>query len=303
MKKEEYDFKNKEMLKNIFTFVVLSSLSILSNDFSSSELSFVFAYLSFLLKANHERNFILVDTSTASYDELKKCYLEFLNNMKNFIVKNDFNNPIAINTAYIYMYRNGYLSSDGVKLKYRGMKDISNLEGIDILSGKGVCRNIASLLTDIYINLGYESQNLYVNFSTIFCPQILISAYLYGNHAVTAVKDSKNSYILDPTNNIIFDRHDGDKYYGKYYIIGKPLINLKNRNFTLLGDNVSDFSIFSDLPLIDRDTYDIKRDKYIKILEDSKDLLVSFYKDNKAIYDEVNAILASYNKQRIRRIF
>ena len=63
-----------------------------------------------------------------------------------------FKEPISIYTLFVYMYKNGFLSKDKsieFKVFYKKYLDMINLYGINIFSGKGVCRHIGSMLTDI----------------------------------------------------------------------------------------------------------------------------------------------------------
>lgn len=63
-----------------------------------------------------------------------------------------FKEPISIYTLFVYMYKNGFLSKDKsieFKVFYKKYLDIINLYGTNIFSGKGVCRHIGSMLTDI----------------------------------------------------------------------------------------------------------------------------------------------------------
>ena len=110
--------------------------------------------------------FVTSDVDEKNFEYFLKCnkitkeeYTSLLNDYKLFLkrykVLNDelfFKEPISIYALFVYMYKNGFLSKDKsieFKVFYKKYLDIINLYGTNILSGKGVCRHIGSMLIDI----------------------------------------------------------------------------------------------------------------------------------------------------------
>lgn len=86
------------------------------------------------------------------YASLLNDYRQFLKRYKVLNEELSFKEPISIYTLFVYMYKNGFLSKDKFiefKVFYKKYLDIINLYGTNIFSGKGVCRHIGSMLTDI----------------------------------------------------------------------------------------------------------------------------------------------------------
>ena len=110
--------------------------------------------------------FVTSDVDEKNFEYFLKCnkitkeeYVSLLNDYRQFFkrykVLNEelsFKEPISIYTLFVYMYKNGFLSKDKsieFKVFYKKYLDIINLYGTNIFSGKGVCRHIGSMLTDI----------------------------------------------------------------------------------------------------------------------------------------------------------
>ena len=60
---------------------------------------------------------------------------------------------------FVYLYRNGYLSKD-MQFQYgKSEHELEYLLGASVVSGKGVCRNIATLLKDVMNEISSISGN------------------------------------------------------------------------------------------------------------------------------------------------
>lgn len=81
--------------------------------------------------------------------ELKKLYYTYLTNFINIIRQMGFNNPIEICALFRYCLEKGYLSNGGQFTFENIFPDISNIEGVHVIEGHGVCRHIAPMLRDI----------------------------------------------------------------------------------------------------------------------------------------------------------
>lgn len=113
------------------------------------------------------------------YTSLLNDYRQFLKRYKVLNEELSFKEPISIYTLFVYMYKNGFLSKDKsieFKVFYKKYLDIINLYGTNIFSGKGVCRHIGSMLTDILRESDIESYN-YSNLCSVPLLYGLIQKY------------------------------------------------------------------------------------------------------------------------------
>lgn len=89
--------------------------------------------------------------------EIKNIENMYNNLINNYIVLNnnfELKNPVEIYSMYNYMLYKGYLSKDGEFIFGKSdIKDITSLLGVNVITGKAVCRHIASMLNDIYRKL------------------------------------------------------------------------------------------------------------------------------------------------------
>ena len=145
-------------------------------------------------------------------------------------------------------------------------KHISSLE---IILGHGVCRHFSGMLNDIFKESGVDSKRCYVFLAdegkkNLYTP----------NHAIVVAKKDDLMHILDPTNSIIFKPGDSNSIYvsGKHYVYINPYERLK------LGKNLEFTSEKDDETLMNRSK---------KICSENRDMLKSFYKENKDLYEEI----------------
>lgn len=98
---------------------------------------------------------------------VKKIYDQVLENYVKLNKQFELQNPVELFTMFCYMYSNGYLSKERV-FKYDAGKlyDIYSLYGTNVINGKGCCRHITSMFTDVLKLYEMESYVLPVN--TIF---------------------------------------------------------------------------------------------------------------------------------------
>ena len=117
------------------------------------------------------------------YSSLLNDYRQFFKRYKVLNEELSFKEPISIYTLFVYMYKNGFLSKDKsieFKVFYKKYLDIINLYGTNIFSGKGVCRHIGSMLTDILRESDIRFPNNYGSSISI------MGALVMGDAAVSA---------------------------------------------------------------------------------------------------------------------
>lgn len=267
---------------------------------------------------------------TEEYMELKKEYEKIVSNTNRLIKDIDIKDPIGIFACYIYLYRNGYLSYNKSFFYDNDTKDFASLLGLDVIRGKAVCKNISSLLTDLYKSFGYEASNLIVyadieslkkepGFNSVNLPSTKKGDYYSNiisnmtrkikipNHAITMVTDDKNSYILDSTNDIALKKGDKNRLLSLYsnndlmknYMNICLLYNL----FGFYDDNlsISNYKENISKPSISFDEYETLYLKAINACKNNKDTFDFFYDDNKSIYKNIYEISQNENNN-IKRL-
>lgn len=157
-----------------------------------------------------------IDINLKSYSEIKKETIEFENNDDGIIklyneyinviadyYKNKYNNPFDISKEFHIMYINKLLSYGNGFFEIGDPDfDIVKYGGIDVVNGKGVCRNVNCCFTDILKKIGYDCGNIYgtLNYKNSF--------EIIPNHVVTWVNIDGCIYLLDPYNNFILKKEE-----------------------------------------------------------------------------------------------
>jgi len=256
---------------------------------------------------------------------LKNLYDEIIKNTCIFYNDLGATDTIGIFATYVYMYRNGYFSHNKQILYSSNLKDFSNMNGLDIIRGHGVCRSISSMLKDIYNEMGMKSINLDVkadlqtlknieSLSTIDLDSTeqshkyvkiieIITKYIpLFNHLITMVEKDGINYILDPTN-------DAFLYYSKnnkLNLANNPNFSMQNYSFkviSLLHNFVEQNNNYKlrqlkeqiNLPTISYTEYKRKYLESLKICLENKDLFEEFYQRNKPLIEEINTLSENQN--------
>jgi len=95
---------------------------------------------------------------TKEIKNIENMYNNLINKYTVLNNKFELKNPVEIYSMYNYMLYKGYLSKDGeFNFGTNDIKDIRSLLGVNVITGKGVCRHIASMLNDVYIKLGLDA--------------------------------------------------------------------------------------------------------------------------------------------------
>ena len=99
--------------------------------------------------------------NTKDIKQIKHLYNEFLNNYNNLNKIFDLNNPVEIYTMFNYLLSKGYLSKDKVfAFSDEQARNLKNLLGVEVITGKGVCRHVSGMLTDILNASGIKSESI-----------------------------------------------------------------------------------------------------------------------------------------------
>ena len=259
-------------------------------------------------------------TECKRINELYNCVLDNTGElMKTFCL----DSPIAIYAMYIYLYRNGYLSINHQFNYSMYLKDFPKLTGVDIVTGNGLCRTIASFLSDLYEKMGYDSETIdvYTPYEACknlekLCPtplqkdkttsklvsiaRIESGIIKNANHLITRVQHGGINYVLDPTNDgILYSK--GNKFivggHEELAMLFRPLTTSLSR---LMGQYEGSISMRDtkkklELPSIDIDEYRRIYLETLKICQLNPDILEQFYHTSCDLYEEINSIMATQN--------
>ena len=258
----------------------------------------------------------------------KEEYAALLNDYKQFLkrykVLNDelsFKEPISIYALFVYMYKNGFLSKDKsieFKVFYKEYLDMINLRGANIFNGKGVCRHIGSMLTDILRESDIESYN-YSNLCSVpllygmvqkyykdvynyqgkldyvmnhYLVRFLKVNYIYAPHLISYASYDGKNYFLDPTNERVLDSFE----FGITDDKGVMLPIFKDNGYFDLLENrkrMCDLINQNNKPLSNEEVQDILNESNAKILL-HKDMYEDFYNENKAFYEDMSLRLTKH---------
>lgn len=98
---------------------------------------------------------------TKEATETKKLYDELIELYKKLLIELELEHPTEVYALYKYMYRKGYLSNgNNFIFGTSEAPEISDRIGINVITGKAVCRNISGMLGDIYKSMGINTEQL-----------------------------------------------------------------------------------------------------------------------------------------------
>lgn len=292
-------------------YISLLFAKVIFNNKIPSYLSYCSYYtliLDFLLNNYTER-------LTQEHKEMKVLYGEIVKNTTEFYNDIGMIEPVSIFATYIYMYRLGLFSHNKKFRSSSDMKDFVNLNGIDVIRGKGVCRSISSMLTDIYKEMNFDSRNLSVrvaknlvgtklnpislfsdtieikddemkpvvnemNFdkfiSNIICDSELLLKLL-PFHQINLVQHNNYNYILDPTNDYFLVNINN-----KLMLSDNGYMTIANFSsvFRKIIGHTNDYNYFTDKKKLSMDT--ISREEYKRLYLNA----IDFCLKNEILFEE-----------------
>lgn len=265
------DYYKYEFYPRIFTSIGAVSVLLGATHFSvhsNTLVSFGFGIIGSCIA-----NFINLKDDLSTINEIQKIYDEIIRHYSKLNEVFDFNNPVEIFALYVYAVEKGYLSFHH-NFEYgqtddEAEKEILGLSGVEIILGHGVCRHFSGMLNDIFKESGVDSKKCYV-----FSDDEGKKNLYIPNHVIVTTEKDGLTYLLDPTNYITFKPSDSKSIYvsGDDYIYINPYERLK------LGKNLE----FSS-----REDDETQMNKSKKICSENRDILKSFYKENKDLYEEI----------------
>ena len=258
-----------------------------------------------------------------SYYNIVKRTAELMDKMK---IKET---PMLINLTFEYLLWGGYLSKNH-QLVYRMKGRINNFScvGADIMRGYSVCLNNAEMLSKIYCELGFESHTIGCSVTNVnakdiqYRPDInrafdknsfigslflkylgLAIGPLFGNHAVTLVKENGIYQLYDPTNLSVIHLKD----FMKAHFIGSDRLFDLKAWIMLLVEEMSneEFKDFVCSALVSGkyrvkvfpfESYKDISEQYLQLLKQEELMLERFYESNEKDIDIVAKKLVNGRK-------
>ncbi len=309
----------------VLLFIVAYGTSFLTR-MSSTEINEILSNYNVTIEDINKLAFILEDimvlgTShiefiTEEHKKVRAVYNEIIRNTGDlFKILEVDNNPVKSFALYVYLYRKGYLSCNHQFYYSQFSKDFSRLLGADVVTGRGVCRAISSMFTDICNQVGMKAtttpirvipkkfNNLIqlnpaeLNYSGEDNLASKIIPYLpVGNHATSHVSYNGLKYDFDPTNDILLTEKNGKLYVSDSHdsfvkhdkVISFIPFLLGQINFDIKGIlGIKDIN----MPTITHDEYARLYRETLETIRDNRYLFEEFYNDNKDKYYEVATIM------------
>lgn len=243
--------------------------------------------------------------------EIRKLYNNLIKDYNKLNKIFDFQNPVEIYTLYNKMSYAGYLSKD--KEFHFGkdkVKDIMTIQGTNIINGEAVCRHIAQMLKDIYLDYGITSYDISVFQKDTTTDKSMLSYY---QKELQKVSDIKGISVEDLTYLLEYKIQEAFSYYISPEDIGK-LTNHRITKATYQGKKIlisEDGRI--DTKIIPRansskamkanPSTPFSEDlKYVKstinIYKQNKDILERFYKEHQELYNYISNLLSNIKVKR-----
>lgn len=184
---------------SVFSGIGIFNLEIFGMESLSFPLSVFLAAISSLLLGNAlymNVNCGILKSKDGIY--LEKLYQEFLNEYCQLNDTFSLKNPVEIQTLFYYLLSNGYLSLNQQFCFENPDKCFQWLDGVQVISGQGVCRNVVALFTDILKKLDFSAYQLLVRCDAkekvIFTREILEDR----DSLNAQLADFSPDFILDP---------------------------------------------------------------------------------------------------------
>ena len=213
------------------------------------------------------------------YEQLDQIYNDFIDNYNNLNRTLELQNPMDIFVMFSNLLALGYFSKD-MKFEFDDNDSILTFGinmGTVVFTGEAVCRHIATMLTDIFLNYNIEASNLSVKYD-----------FLISNHLITTAIFQNKKYFLDPTNFTIFVTDAKNRK--KLICYDEELIVQGNYLCSLFGMNCLVASSIINNDLECANLIDFKRSikKIKRVFSANLDIINQFYNDNKELYRKAN---------------
>lgn len=301
---------------------------LLSNGISMEDIT---PYMSLAYNASVLTGFNL-EQICKDYDRIDTFYNAVINNIAELIeafgIEKD---PVKVFALYVYLYRSGYLSVNK-EFKYStDMKDLPMLGGVDVVRGRGVCRSISSMFTDVCNSVGLTASNVCVKVK----PNMLkmsedlslrgldsevrgkkfakiigkVTTVLpIGNHLITAIEHDNQTGMYDPTNDV-FMHVIGSRKYGFVNNTSATMSysftsNIVPRIFGQMNTEVDvvHLRMLSMKQRLAYEEYKVIYDEINKFIKENEYIFEEFYKINLPYMREIEKLTKDQHSM-VKRMF
>lgn len=267
---------------------------------------------------------------TYYYKEVLKEYKELILRLTDLFDKNKINSLVDIQSSFVFMQKNGYLSKEHI-WKYKNLINKMYLknDGISIINGGGVCRDLSHMLNDLLKNMdfytiptiiridgGEASERLHSFYSIETLCQILNIDIDRLSPSIKKIDDSfyseiDENKIEENIKNIFNHVVVSTEYNGKVYHFD-PTNHLYFKSYdeehlsfydedTILQVGFREYGEENkhllSLPNPNKEEiYSLYNEYYVKNLLERERIYQKFYEDNKENYKRINEKIKIINK-------
>lgn len=298
--------ENKKKLKGKRIKIFISGVLILVTVFSAS-----------IYNSNKERQDNIKAISNV-YCNIVEPYDKIIKDIKNILIARNITSPMDIFSIYNKLLWEGYFSIGGeYSYDNENLKDVPFNEGADIITGNGVCRQNAQMLSKLFNEFGYNSfpvnvyvdEKLNVDKQKNVCRNIgnyeekndgfsAVLSETYGNHQVVLLVDKNDINFFDPTNLCVYKLDDNNELT---VINGEGKVKfLPTSDFYLNGVDLNMLSTIIKIKLrnnkdfLSEDEINTSFDNMDSLYEKNKKYFEDFHNNEKATMNELNDALKKY---------
>lgn len=241
---------------------------------------------------------------TKDIKKIIDLYEEFIANYTKLNKTFELNNPIEIRTMFEYLLKSGLLSYNKMFISsYKDIVEIRGLGGISVIMGKGCCRHINGMLTNVLIASGFEAKSINVLIQRLVVKNIQEK---YGNHVITFACDNKYIYFLDVSAKTTYHIKDYKKGILQNNNSNEEAV-IKFEYNTEFGDRYGETMDYIDiserlsqhLPSINQEEEIYLTRNTIELLKINRDILWKFYLENVELYKDIASKMLKINKKII----
>lgn len=238
---------------------------------------------------------------TPVYSRMSENYFTFTHKLAVFLKKFEIKDTKELLCLLELMMQIGYFSYN-FKHEYHKYKidmgEMSGTTGAHVVTGKCVCRHMASFFSDVLYRFNIESCNVsarvrYENEVDEFIKQGRKQEF---NHAVVGVVDGDSKFIFDPTNNVFVGKSD-TKFKGyEEDQVGQTELKDKNTYVFTSSESIwmnklhlDEYKKYKILPMqeIDFDRIRKLREKVMNFYLEHKKEFDNFYTETLGLLQEV----------------
>lgn len=235
------------------------------------------------------------------YAEYMEYYREVLRKTVTLSKEMDMDDSLSLSVLYTTLLWSGYFSYNG-EHKYASIISkflTPEFEGVDVLAGRGVCRNYSAMMSDLLREADIDSTPL-ANFVTLNKKSSIHLVNLFsgiskiiktGNHSLNLIRGENGLYLFDPTlkspANII-NSEEGKSAMGNRAFY--RLMPLQSYRVTLEDDRRELLERFmmeqEPLDTIDQEEWKLKYRLCMETIEKNVSLLGDYYRETSPLLNE-----------------